>query len=83
MPCQNDSVNVGGEIHPRTTKPHATNYLHRFQSLLSSHSVVIKQLKNVPPAIVLATLRRFFRLGFGSAVSKAKEHIIHSEIGKW
>lgn len=73
MPRQNDSVNVGGgQIHPRTTKSHTTNYLQRFRSLLSSHSVDIKQLENIPPAIVLAILRHLFRLGFGSAVSKAK-----------
>jgi len=83
MPCLNDRVNSGGEIRPRTTKPHATSYLHGFQSLLSSHSAVIKQLKNVPPATVLATLRHFFRLEFGPEVSKAKEHITHSENGKW
>lgn len=81
MPCQNDSVNVGGEIHSRT-KPQATNYLRRFQSSLSSYSVVTKQLKNISPAVVLTILRHFFRLGFGSAASKAKEHTIHSEIGK-
>lgn len=72
-----------GEIHLRTTNPQAANYLDRFQSLLSSPSAVIKQLKNIPPAALLAMLRQFFGLGFGSAVSKAKENIIQGENGKW
>lgn len=81
--CQNDSLNVGGKIDLRTTNPQAANYLDRFQSLLASPSAVIKQLKNIPPAALLAMLRQLFGLGFGSAVSKAKENIIHGENGKW
>lgn len=46
-------------------------------------TVVTKQIKNVSPAVVLTILRHFFRLGFGSAASKAKKHTIHNEIGKW
>lgn len=76
-------MNVRRERNPRTTKPHATNYLSRLQSLPSGHSLVMKQLKSVPPATGFTNLRHFFRSGFTFAGCRAKKHIIHGKTGKW